>query len=113
MSADIDRLIAAVERVDAAREAVKRGDAVMPIEAGHVLRNRRGPGSYEKAVRRQREMRLVSEVLKAAGRPPVPGEQPIVAQCRAILTGDAGRGARSVREILAAAGVVPLGTPPA
>jgi hypothetical protein len=80
----------------------------MPIKAAHVLR--RGPGSYDEAVRRQREMRRVSEVLKAAGRPPVPGEEPGIARIRAILTVDAPQ-ARGVREILAAADAEAQGTP--
>jgi hypothetical protein len=71
--------------VSNAMEALKRGDAVLPIEAGRFLRRRRGPGSYEKAVRDRKFQRWVDAVLEAAYGPPVPGEDRDITEIRKIL----------------------------
>jgi len=56
-----------------------------PIEAGHLLRGDRGPGSYEAAVRQQTETRKIKAILEAASRPPVPGEPPEITEIRDLL----------------------------
>jgi hypothetical protein len=68
--------------MDAARAALKRHDPVIPIEAGRILRNERGPGTYERAVEQQ-QMRAV---LDASRRPPVPGELPVITELRNIFS---------------------------
>jgi hypothetical protein len=58
---------------------------VIPIEAASFVRNRRGPGSYEKAIEKQQADRQMAAIWEAARLPPVPGEKPAIAAIRKLL----------------------------
>jgi hypothetical protein len=57
-------LRAEFRRLHAARDALKRGNRVVHIEAAHFMRHR-GPGNYEAAVRQQNERRQIKAILAA------------------------------------------------
>jgi len=82
MNAD-DGIMAAILRMEAAKDAVKSSGSVVPIEAGHFPR--RGPGSYEAAVRQQAQRRNIQAKLDAAAAAPMPGEDTRIAEFREIL----------------------------
>jgi hypothetical protein len=70
VNADDAAIKATLRRMFAASDALKRGDAVIPIEAGRLVRDR-GPGAYEKAVQMQQLERRARQILDASRRAPV------------------------------------------